>query len=297
MSVDCVLATCEIVPALDPDDRMLLHELRNRGLTVSTALWDDPLVDWAAARLCMVRSTWDYHHHYDEFVEWIERVAALTVVRNDPSLLVWNAHKSYLIDLERLGVPVVPTLWVRRGERCVLSEVRESRGWRELVLKPARGAAAHNVTLVRADLSSLAIAQARLDAMLQTEDVLIQPYLEAVATYRERALIFLSGRYSHAVVKKPFDRVLAVSDELSSVVEPTREELHAAGLAMAALPSAPLYARVDLLNDDEGHPRISEVELIEPGLYLSVYEPALQAFADVIERELELISLKASRGH
>ena len=295
MSVDCVLATCEIVPALDPDDRMLLHELRKRGLTVSTAVWNDPLVDWAAARLCMVRSTWDYHHRYDEFVEWIERVASLTVVRNDPSLLRWNAHKSYLIDLERQGVPVVPTLWVRRGERRVLTDVRESRGWRDLVLKPARGAAAHNVTLVRGDLASLAVGQARLDAMLQTEDVLVQPYLEAVATYRERALIFLSGRCSHAVVKKPFDRVLAVSDELSSVVEATHEELHAAGLAMAAVPGAPLYGRVDLLNDDEGQPRVSELELIEPGLYLSVYEPALQAFADVIERELE--RLKAPRGH
>ena len=286
--VDCILATCDIVPALDPDDRALVRELHTRGLTVSTAVWNDPLVDWGAARLCMVRSTWDYHHRYNEFIAWIERVASVTAVRNEPSLLVWNAHKSYLGDLERLGVPIVPTLWARRGERHALSEVRESRGWRDVVLKPATGAASHNVTRVRADLASRASGQARLDTMLQTEDVLVQPYLEAVASYGERALIFLDGRYSHAVVKKPFDRVLAIGDEPSSVVQATREEIEVASQAMAAVPGAPLYGRVDLLNDDAGQPRVSEVELIEPGLYLGVYEPAQRAFADAIERELEI---------
>ncbi len=289
MSVDCVLATCEIVPALDPDDRMLVDELRERGLTVSTAVWNDPLVDWAAARLCMVRSTWDYHHRYDEFVEWIERVASLTVVRNDPSLLVWNADKSYLSDLAQLGVPVVPTLWARRGERRKLSEIGEARGWRDIVLKPARGAAAHNVTLVRGDVGSQTIGQARLDALLQTDDVLLQPYLDAVESYGERALIFLRGRYSHAVVKKPFDRILAVSDERSSAVEATPQEVHVATQAIAAVPGEPLYARVDLLNDDAGQPCVSELELIEPGLYLAVHEPARRTFADAIERELELV--------
>jgi glutathione synthase/RimK-type ligase-like ATP-grasp enzyme len=289
MSVDCILATCEIVPALDPDDRMLVHELRKRGLTVSTAVWSDPYVDWGAARLCMVRSTWDYHRRYREFAFWIERVASLTVIRNDARLLQWNAHKSYLLDLERLGVPVVPTVWAQRGERRRLSELREARGWRDIVLKPARGAAAHDVTLVRGDAASLALGQERLDTMLHTEDALIQPYLEAVVAYGERALIFLNGRFSHAVVKKPFDRILVVGHEPSSVVEATGEEINVATQAMAAVPGRPIYARVDLLNDGEGHPRVSEVELIEPGLYLSVYEPARRAFADAVEGELELI--------
>jgi hypothetical protein len=110
-----------------------------------------------------------------------------------------------------------------------------------------------------------------------------------VATYGERALIFLRGCYSHAVVKKPFDRILAVSDEPSSIVAPTPQEVRVAAHAMAAVPGESLYGRVDLLDDDEGQPRVSEVELIEPGLYLSLHEPARKAFADAVERELELI--------
>jgi glutathione synthase/RimK-type ligase-like ATP-grasp enzyme len=290
VSSDCILVTCDIVPELDPDDRMLLHELRARGLTVSVGVWSDPRVNWAQARLCLVRSTWDYYRRYHEFIAWVERTASLTTIRNHPRLLRWNAHKSYLRDLERLGVPIVPTAWLERGERCSLGDFAAVRGWRDLVLKPARGAAAHDVTLVRGDAASLAAGQTRLDALLETEDVLVQPYLEAVVSYGERALIFLGGRYSHAVVKKPFDRVLVVGDEPSLSVESTPEEIDVANRAIAAVPGEHLYARVDLLNDDDGRVRVSELELIEPGLYFAVHEPARRNFADAVERELERIA-------
>ncbi len=71
---------------------MLVEELRRRGLTVSVAVWNDPRVAWGSARLCLVRSTWDYHRRYDEFLAWIERISSLTVVKNDPHLLRWNAQ-------------------------------------------------------------------------------------------------------------------------------------------------------------------------------------------------------------
>ncbi len=286
MAIDCVLVTCEQVPALDPDDRMLARELRRRGLTVSIAVWSDPLVNWADARVCVLRSTWDYHRRYREFIAWVERAASATIVRNDPRLLRWNAHKRYLRELERAGVPVVPTVWLRRGARRSLTRLCAARGWGDVVVKPARGAAAHDVSLVRSDPAARALGQAQLELLLRAQDVLVQPYLEAVATYGERALIFLRGRYSHAVVKKPFDRVLAVCKAPSSFAEATPQERDLAQRALAAVPSEPLYARVDLLQDDDGRPRVSEVELIEPALYLSVYEPAQRALADAVEHEL-----------
>ncbi|HET6275933.1 MAG TPA: hypothetical protein VFE16_08405 [Candidatus Cybelea sp.] len=287
MSVDCILATCESVAQLDPDDRMLVEELRKRGITVAVAVWNDPGVDWGAARLCLVRSTWDYHQRYDEFVAWIARADSLTVVKNDPHLLRWNAHKSYLRDLERLGVPIVPTHWVRQGERASLREIAETSGWASLVLKPARGAASHGVTHVRGDAASHAAGQECLDELLTRDDALVQPYLEAVVSYGERALIFLRGRFSHAAVKKPFDRMLAVNSEPSSCVEATLGEIEVAAHAVAAVPGAPLYARVDLINDEAGRVCVSELELIEPTLYFALHEPARLEFAAAVERELE----------
>jgi hypothetical protein len=285
--IDCTLVTCEEVPTLDPDDRLLVDELHERGRTVSISAWSDPRVDWAASRLCILRSTWDYHRRHREFTAWMWQAASLTTIRNDPRLVSWNAHKSYLRDLECLGVPIVPTAWVRRGEKRALTDLSDAHGWRDLVLKPARGAAAHDVTLVRRDSASFAAGQARLDKLVRTGDVLVQPYLEAVVSYGERALVFFHGRYSHAVVKKPFDRVLVVGDMPSLAVEATSEEIDVASKTLAAVGGRPLYARIDLLRDTDANVCVSEVELIEPGLYLAVHEPARADFADAIERELE----------
>ena len=191
--IDCTLVTCEKVGDLDPDDRLLMHELQARGLTVSIETWSDPHAKWGSSRLCIVRSTWDYHERYDEFIAWVEHAASLTVLKNDPQVLRWNAHKSYLKELEQAGVPIVPTAWAARGEPCDLAQLAEARGWHDMVLKPATGAAAHQVTLVRRDAASFAAGQAQFGQLAQTQDVLVQPYLRSVMDWA-------ASRYQH--VKK-----------------------------------------------------------------------------------------------
>jgi hypothetical protein len=292
--IDCTLVTCDVVPRLDPDDRLLLQELRRRGLTASIEIWNDPRADWSSSRICILRSTWDYHRRYPDFMAWIDRASVATVLRNDLNLLRWNAHKSYLLDLEQRGVPIVPTAIIRRGERCNLRDLAAAHGWHELVLKPAIGSAAHDVALARRDAASFALAQAHLDRLVQNEDVLVQPYLEAVLSYGERALMFFDGNYSHAVVKKPFDRVFAISDAPSSRVQATAQEIVRATQAVKAVPGRPLYARIDLLHDAAGNALVSEVELIEPALYLAVHGPARRNFADAIERELAILGREPS---
>ncbi len=285
----CAFVTCEQVPALDPDDQIALDELRGRGVTASVSVWSDPSVDWSATRLCLLRSTWDYHTRYQEFMGWLERVTALTVVRNDPSLVRWSAHKSYLRELKGHGVPIVPTAWLMQGRTHDLAEVASARGWRDVVVKPARGAAASDVLLVRKDGTSREGGQAHVDRLLARHDVLVQPYLASVAEHGERALVFFEGRFSHAVLKKPFDTKLAI-DARSARVDASAVEIAVAQSAIDAAPGRPLYARVDLLRDDDGRTCVNEVELIEPALYLSVHDPARLAFADAVQRELEAIS-------
>jgi hypothetical protein len=140
------------------------------------------------------------------------------------------------------------------------------------------------------DAFSRTKGQTHLDRLLQADDVLIQPYLEAVRTYGERALVFFCGRFSHAVVKKPFDTVLAVRDAPSVAVTATRDEIEVASRALASVPGKPLYARIDLLRDDRGMPRVSEVELIEPALYFGASAEAQAVCAEAIERELKVTS-------
>ena len=78
-----------------------------------TAVWNDPGVDWSAFDLVLASGAWDNIHHVDEFLPgptaW--RPAGVPV-HNPPATLRWNIDKRYLRDLERAGVPTVPTVWV-----------------------------------------------------------------------------------------------------------------------------------------------------------------------------------------
>ena len=75
--------------------------------------WDDPAVDWSAADLVAVRSTWDYDGRLPEFLAWAGSVGPTLL--NGVDLFAWNTDKSYLVTLGASGLPIVPTL-VAEGE-------------------------------------------------------------------------------------------------------------------------------------------------------------------------------------
>jgi glutathione synthase/RimK-type ligase-like ATP-grasp enzyme len=189
----------------------------------------------------------------------------------------WNTHKFYLRDLQQRGVPVVPSEFLERATVIDLRELLERRQWSEAVLKPAHGASAHGVMHVRADAAQLREGNAYLRTLLEADDAIVQPYLESIATHHERALVFIGGEYSHAVTKAPFmhasqrlgDRAGMPPGASGEVpVAAAAEEIEAASIALRAAPSGHVYARVDVVRNDDGRPCILELELIEPTLYL-----------------------------
>src|SRR5659263_56002 len=55
----------------------------------------------------------------------------------------------------------------------------------------------------------------------------------------------------------------------------------------AGRPDPLLYARVDLVTDDQGAPVLMELELVEPSLFTALGEGALERFADAIAQRAE----------
>jgi glutathione synthase/RimK-type ligase-like ATP-grasp enzyme len=294
VQTECMLVTCASVPDLDPDDRTLLSHLERRGIHTSIGVWSDPSVDWSRPSLCILRSTWDYHVQYARFMRWLERDVPAAVLRNDPAQVRWSSDKRYLAELISSSIPVVPTSFVNLGSVLDLQSLAASRGWTSVVIKPSRGAAGCGVLHVGGTGDTFERGQEHVNQLIKTQDVLIQPYLDSVRRYGERALVFFHNNFSHAVIKKPFDTVLAVSADRSMRVTPTSEEMSVASAALRVVPGCPLYARVDLLRGNAGEVLVNEVELIEPALYLKLGENAAGAFADAIEAEIR-ISLRSAR--
>ena len=286
MSIDVALVTCAKLPELDPDDRPLAAALAGRGLGVAIARWDDPVFDWGAARLVLLRSPWDYYQRFEEFMAWAERVAAATALWNPLPALRWNLHKGYLAELAARGAPVVPTRLLRRGGSFELARLLAAEGWARAIVKPAVSADSWE-TLV-CDAAEPGPGQAHLDRLLPERDLLVQPFLPAVEATGERCLVFLDGDYAHAVRKNALTLggrwaglpegvpVEAAPDELAAA----RAVLEAAGF------EGLLYARVDLVRDDDGHPRLLELELAEPTLFLADHRAGLARLVAGLERRL-----------
>lgn len=276
------LVTYSELPGLADDDRLLLDELRRLGLRAVPAVWDDPAVDWAAARVAVVRSTWDYHHHHERFIEWVDRAGALTHLFNPPDTLRWNSHKGYLADLEAKGVPVVPTVWLAAGSEASLSEILASQGWARAVVKPAVSASGHETWRVRP--GEAAKAQRRLDRLLAERDMMVQPFLPSVEEPGERSLMFIEGQHTHTVRRPaPFG---AAAGEMAEprLVEAAPDEVALAYKVLHAAGQRTMYARVDIARDEEGTPRLMELEVIEPSLFLAQSPPATRMLAAATAR-------------
>jgi glutathione synthase/RimK-type ligase-like ATP-grasp enzyme len=281
--VDCLFVTYHGLPNLDPHDRLVARRLDELGFSVGGAVWSDPNVDWGSSRLCVLRSTWDYHEHPARFFAWLGNVAARTTVRNEPNLVRWNAHKFYLHDLAARGVPIVQTAWLRRGAPANVEALCAALESDELIIKPAYGASSSLVLHVRAGADERERGQAHLDRLLRAQDVLVQPFLHALDAYPERALMFVNGAFTHAVSKTPYQRALPTGEAGDApLVEAASDEVDVATRAIRSLPERPLFARVDLVRDDRHRACVLELELIEPTLFLGVYAPSVIALADAI---------------
>jgi glutathione synthase/RimK-type ligase-like ATP-grasp enzyme len=249
--------------------------------------WDDAGVDWAGFALVVVRSVWDYPRRRDELLDWAERVAGLVPLANPPQILRWNSDKRYLLDLARAGVPVVPTTIASPGE-----PVAWPGG--EIVVKPT--VSAGSIDTDRYPEARRAEAQAhvaRLHADGRT--AMIQPYLSAVESRGETALVYLDGAMVHTVRKGPMLMPglvtvggLFVEEDIRPAVAGDPER-RIAQQALAAIPGreAPLlYARVDVVFTDDGEPLLLELELVEPSLFLAYAPGVADALVRAIARRI-----------
>lgn len=267
---------------LDADDSwpLLRGALAAEGTESSVAAWTDPTLDWAGFDLVLAMFAWGYVPHRHHFVAWAYEVEAVTRVVNSAAVLEWGTDKKYFIDLVAEGVPTVPTEWVPPGGE-----------WRppsnDYVIKPSIanggiGAARY----VDQDATDADLHILRLHADGQT--VMVQPYQATIDAEGETALIFLGGKYSHAIHKGALLRADAGvterlwEEQVISAAEPRPDQHLLADTVMGAvarLVGPTTYARIDLVDGPQGTPLVLEVEVVEPSLFLNLFPDAARQLA------------------
>ncbi len=282
------VATAAEVAELDDEGKLFLTALRERGLTAEPAVWDADL-DWSSYDVVVVRSTWDYAERISEFLAWADRAGSETLLLNSADVLRWNTDKRYLADLERQGIPIVPTQFLAPGDgpRHRFEDV-------EHVVKPVVSAGSRGT--LRLGSHEVERSHAHAASLLDAgRGVMVQPYLHEVDDHGETALLYVDGRFSHAMRKGPLltpgmrlTEELFLQEEMSPR-DPSAAERDLADAVLDAVPETLqadlLYARVDLLPSASG-PLLLELELAEPSLFLDHHPPAAGALADAVARRI-----------
>ncbi|WP_067437095.1 ATP-grasp domain-containing protein [Nocardioides jensenii] len=281
---DVLLATFALLPDGEPGGETLVSALAERDIDARWVCWDDPDVDWAAADLVSVRATWDYHRRRDEFIAWARSVDKQTRLLNGAEVFAWNADKAYLIELGE-HVAVVPTELL--GDHDLVTGLQAAIDrYGAAVVKARIGAAGLGVVVAESTDDQ------RLSG-LTAGPWIVQPLVESVRTEGETSVFVIGGEVVSQVHKLPAGDEIRVHEQYGGSSGPVDVQEEYADLARRATLAAETvtgnrldYARVDMMRLGDGTLAVSELELIEPGLYLDVLPDNARPFADLVSRRL-----------
>ncbi|HZH44644.1 MAG TPA: hypothetical protein VEY50_11240 [Lysobacter sp.] len=278
--------------AHDTDLPLLAPACAAAGLAAEVIAWDDPSVSWGRFDAVVLRSPWNYMERLPAFLDWCTRVDRASRLLNPLPVVRWNTDKHYLADLAAREVPVVPTRFVEPDAEPLpaLEAFLATFDCAEFVVKPAVSAGSRDTH--RYGREQTFLAANHLGRLLTAgRSAMLQPYLPAVDTHGETALLYFAGDYSHAIRKAALlerdgtARSHTAAPDVIRPCEPTEDERALAERILAIVAAHPAlggmlaYARVDLVRGDDGKPRLLELELCEPALFVTHAPGSAERFA------------------
>ncbi len=256
---------------------------RARGIELVPVVWDDPGLDVAPFSAFVIGTTWDYIERAEAFLGVLDSVAVRRPLFNPIDVVRWNFSKAYLFELERRGIPVVPTLRLKQVDPASIADAFDVLGVEEVVVKPLVGAGAARTTRLCRGIALPASHE------LPESDALVQPFLPSITSEGEQSLFFFNGVFSHAVRKVPAPgdfRIQAYFGGWEEPLLPSAEALELSQRVLAAVATPLLYARVDLVRDLAGRLALLELELVEPYLHPEGDDGVGARYAQALERAL-----------
>lgn len=265
------------------DDQHAIAPLAGLGWHTSVVSWRQTRVPWRDYTAVLIRSTWDYWDDVDGFLEVLDSIDNATRLANPMPLVRWNLAKTYLRELENKGIRIVPTLWPERLDAVSLATLCDQLASDEVVIKPVVGANGVDAFRLARDLGREQWAQ--ITARVRQRRFMVQAFMPAILNEGEYSLVFFNGEFSHAILKVPAKGEFRSQEERGAAIHPVMPEnalLHAARRALATI-ATPLYARIDLVRDQDDDFAVMEFELIEPSLYLRTDPGAAMRFARAVD--------------
>ena len=267
------------------DIELAFPPLEARGWRFEAVSWRST-VPWSRFDAVYIGAAWDYPQDPGRFLGVLDDIVESgTVLINDISLVRWTIAKTYLRDLERQGVRIVPSLWFDDFDVDALDASFDSLGGDRIIIKPVISTNALDTHLLTRDAANAMTVE--LAQTFANRPYVVQQFISDIQTEGEYSLFFFAGEYNHAVKKTPAESDFRVQEQYGSTIvdcDPDADLLAAANEVIKLVTPVPVYARVDMVRGNEGQPMLMELELIEPSMYLRKSPAAPAQFASAFER-------------
>ncbi len=260
-----------------PDDRVLQSTLINKGIAAQIVAWDDERIDYSSFTHAVIRSCWDYDEKVLQFLERMKYISSFCQLINPYQTILKNCDKRYLLELERRGVSVVPFAIVDAD-----FSLSQFQCFDKLIVKPTVSASGKNT--YRIDAEDAAAINAAIDEIQKIgKCAIVQEYIENVETYGERSAVVIGGNVHYAMKKTPAKGGFLVHEYVGGSYRKTTlksDEMRFIEDLIAKIDDRYLYMRVDFLRDEFDNIMLLELEMIEPGLYMSKEPQIAEAFIE-----------------
>ncbi|WP_199515135.1 ATP-grasp domain-containing protein [Nucisporomicrobium flavum] len=276
----------------DADTPLVARELTARGATADVVTWDGGRrVEWAGYDAVVLQSPWSMWTRLPQFDEWLwSRELDGTRLLNPIDAVALGSNKRYLLHLGTAGIPIVPTTLVDGDpDPVVLRDLfpPPETPRPTVVAKPIAGGGTLGAREFRVDqLGALATYVRELGTAI------VQPYVSAIDTHRELAVLTLDGAISHAVTKaailrpgeatRPFHPdprpYAGFTAQQERVIRQTYAELR------RLLTNEPLSVRLDFIVDPASPSGLLllEVEMVAPVKFFPLFPQECGHYAEAI---------------
>ena len=269
------------------EQELLKSAFEAQGLKVDITYWDNPTYEWQETKSVLFRTIWDYFERFNEFWVWLEQVKTKTRLINSYELIKWNIDKHYLKDISSWGIETVPTYFADKGCNMKLHEIAKRNQWKDLVIKPAISASAFKTYKILAN--EIQANEKLFNSLVQERNMLVQPYFETITQLGEASLMVFDGKFTHAILKKAQPGDFRVQDDFGGTVHnyiPTKAEINFAEKVFETCKTKPVYGRVDIVWDNDKNFYLSELEIIEPELWIRNYPKCAEKIAEAVDKIL-----------
>jgi len=277
----CAFLTIKDLSGFESYDHLLIGPMQENGWDVSFIPWDKLNQNWNDFDLVIVRSTWNYQDHLDEFLNVLRMIdQSRALLLNPLPLIEWNVNKTYLKDLKKNGIPIIPSLFFEDFDIDKVMSSFNTFDSEKVIIKPTVGANADKIMIIKK--SDTMNKLKKIKDKYKNRPFILQPFINSIKKDGEMSLIFFNKGFSHGLSKVPKKGDFRVQEEHGGTLELLKnlddQIINLCKKVLSLLPYDCFYSRIDLIFD-RGHPLLMEIEVIEPSLYFNLEPKSAKLFA------------------